>query len=61
VDVVFEEMEELVAYKVDGAVLRLLAAKVEFERSACFVAGRKGDVLELACRVGDVLAFTGWY
>ena len=49
-------LQEVVGYKVDGAVEVLLYAEVELEGSTCFVARREGDILETAGRVCDVFA-----
>jgi len=48
VDVVLEEVEEVVGDEIDSTILRHLAAKVELERTTCFVTGWKRNVLELA-------------
>jgi hypothetical protein len=56
VDVKFEQVEELVGDKVDGAVYVFFEAEVEFEGAPGFVAGGEGYVLEMACCVGDVFA-----
>jgi hypothetical protein len=53
-------VEELVGYEVNGAVHIFLDAKVEFERPTGLVARRECNVLQLAARIGDVLAcFSG--
>lgn len=56
VDVELEQMEERVVDKVDRAVDLLFHAEEELERTAGFVARWEGDVGQLACSVGDVLA-----
>lgn len=53
-DVEFEEVEELVGYKVDGAVYVFFDAEEEFEGAARFVAHGEGDVLEVASGVCDL-------
>lgn len=56
VDVELEQVEERVVDEVDRAVDLLLHAEEELQRPAGLVACREGDVGELACGVGDVLA-----
>ena len=56
-DVEFEQVEERVVDEVDRAVDLFLHAEEELEGSTGFVAGREGDVGELAGDgVGDVFA-----
>jgi hypothetical protein len=54
VDVEFQQVEEFVSYEVNGAIYVALDAEVQFEGAAGFVAGRKGNVLELIGGVGDL-------
>ena len=56
VDVELEQVEELVGDEGDGAVGLFLDPEVEFERPVRLVAGREGDILELAFFVGDMLS-----
>jgi hypothetical protein len=56
VDVELEQVEERVVDEVDCAVDVLFYTEEKLERAACFVAGREGNVGELACSVGDVFA-----
>lgn len=53
-DVKLEQVEKGISNKVDGAVYVLFVAEEEFEGTLSFGAGGKGDVLEVASRVGDL-------